>query len=47
MYHLGISMMTSRSTLPDINRRRSEAVSEAIYRDLYTTYHFQLSSEAD
>ena len=39
--HLGISMMTSRSTLSDANKRRPEAVFEAIYRDLYATYHIQ------
>ncbi|MEQ3042453.1 DUF4372 domain-containing protein, partial [Odoribacter splanchnicus] len=36
--HLGISVKTSRSTLADANKRRSEAVFEAIYRDLYATY---------
>ena len=46
MHHLGISMMTSRSTLSDANRRRPEAVFEAIYRDLYTTYHSRLSSDS-
>ncbi|MEG0648005.1 MAG: IS4 family transposase [Bacteroides sp.] len=44
--HLGISMMTSRSTLSDANKRRPEAVFEAIYRDLYATYHTQLSSDS-
>ncbi len=44
--HLGISMMTSRSTLSDANKRRSEAVFESIYRDLYATYHNQLSSDS-
>ena len=40
--HLGISMMTSRSTLSDANKRRPDAVFEAIYRDLYATYHARL-----
>lgn len=44
--HLGIGMMTSRSTLSDANKRRSEAVFEAIYRDLYETYHTRLSSDS-
>lgn len=45
--HLGISMMTSRSTLSDANKRRPDAVFEAIYRDLYaTTYHARLSSDS-
>ena len=30
--HLGISMMTSRSTLSDVNKRRLESVFEAVYR---------------
>ena len=44
--HLGISMMTSRSTLSDANKRRPDAVFEAIYRDLYATYHTHLSSDS-
>ena len=36
--HLGIFMMTSRSTLADGNKRRSEAVFEAVYRDLYAKH---------
>lgn len=44
--HLGISMMTTRSTLSDANKRRSEAVFESIYRNLYATYHNQLSSDS-
>lgn len=44
--HLGISMMTSRSTLSDANKRRPEGVFECIYRDLYATYHHQLSSDS-
>jgi hypothetical protein len=39
-------MMTSRSTLADANKRRPEAVFEAIYRDLYATYRNQLSSDS-
>lgn len=44
--HLGITMMTSRSTLSDANRRRPEAVFEAIYRDLYATYRSVLCSDS-
>lgn len=33
--HLGITFKIGRSTLADANRRRSEAVFEAIYRGLY------------
>lgn len=44
--HLGISMMTSRSTLSDANKRRPEAVFESIYRNLYAKYHHQLSSDS-
>lgn len=44
--HLGISVKTSRSTLADANKRRSEAVFEAIYRDLYATYRTVLSSDS-
>lgn len=44
--HLGLNMMTSRSTLSDANKRRPEAVFEAIYRDLYDKYHTRLSSDS-
>lgn len=44
--HLSITMMTSRSTLSDANKRRSERVFEAIYRDLYVTYRSRLSSDS-
>jgi hypothetical protein len=44
--HLSISMMTSRSTLSDANKRRPEMVFEAIYSDLYATYHNRLSSDS-
>src|SRR5574344_147978 len=44
--NLGISMMTSRSTLSDANKRRPDTVFEAIYRDLYATYHTRLSSDS-
>lgn len=39
-------MQTSRSTLADANKRHPEAVFEAIYRDLYTTYRNRLSSDS-
>lgn len=38
--------MTSRSTLSDANKRRPEAVFEAIYRDLYATLRSRLSSDS-
>ena len=44
--HLGINSMPRRSTLADANKRRPEAVFEAIYRDLYTTYRSQLCSDS-
>jgi hypothetical protein len=44
--HLGISVKTSRSTLADANKRRPEAVFEAIYRDLYAQYRAVLSSDS-
>lgn len=44
--HLSISMMTSRSTLSDANKRRPEIIFEAIYRNLYATYHSRLSSDS-
>lgn len=44
--HLGLSMITSRSTLSDANRRRPEVVFEALYRDLYANYHTRLSSDS-
>ncbi len=45
LHHLGISVMPSRSTLADANKRRSEFIFEAIYRNLYDTYHSRLSSD--
>ena len=44
--YLGISMIPRRSTLSDANARRSESIFEAAYRDLYTTYKDELSSES-
>lgn len=44
--HLGISFKIGRSTLADANKRRSEAIFESIYRDLYTTYRHVLSSDS-
>ena len=46
LQHLGIRTMPHRSTLADANRRRPEAVFEAIYRDLYTTYRNHLYSDS-
>ena len=44
--HLGITFKISRSTLADANKRRPEAIFEAIYRDLYATYRPVLSSDS-
>ena len=44
--HLGISLMPRRSTLADANARRSEHIFEAVYRDLYSTYKEELSSDS-
>ena len=44
--HLGIGMMPRRSTLSDANARRSEGIFEAVYRDLYSTYKDELSSDS-
>ena len=44
--HLGISLMPRRSTLADANARRSEHIFEAVYRDLYSTYKDELSSDS-
>ena len=44
--HLGITFKIGRSTLADANKRRSEAIFEAIYRDLYASYRTVLSSDS-
>ena len=44
--HLGITFKIGRSTLADANKRRTEAIFEAIYRDLYATYRQVLSSDS-
>lgn len=44
--HLCITFKIGRSTLADANKRRSEAIFEAIYRDLYGTYRHTLSSDS-
>ena len=44
--HLAITFKIGRSTLADANKRRSEAIFEAIYRDLYATYRHALSSDS-
>ena len=44
--HIGITFKIGRSTLADANRRRPEAIFEAIYRDLYATYRHVLSSDS-
>jgi len=43
---IGLETMPRRSTLSDANKRRSEAVFEAIYRDLYATYRHCLCSDS-
>ncbi|GAB6864535.1 DUF4372 domain-containing protein [Bacteroides acidifaciens] len=45
--HIGITFKIGRSTLADANKRRSEAIFEAIYRDLYATYRHVLSSDSN
>lgn len=44
--HIGIHFKIGRSTLADANKRRSEAIFETIYRDLYDTYRTTLSSDS-
>lgn len=44
--HLGITFKIGRSTLADANKRRPEAIFEAIYRDLYATYRHVLSPDS-
>ena len=44
--HLGIKLMPRRSTLSDANARRPEAIFEAAYRHLYTTYRGELSADS-
>lgn len=44
--HLGITFKIGRSTLADANKRRPEAIFEAIYRDLYASYRTVLSSDS-
>ena len=44
--HIGIKFKISRSTLADANKRRPEAIFEAIYRDLYTKYRHELISDS-
>lgn len=44
--HLGVTSLPHRSTLSDANCRRPEHIFERVYRDLYETYHAQLSSDS-
>lgn len=44
--HLGITFKIGRSTLTDTNKRRPEAIFEAIYRDLCASYRHVLSSDS-
>lgn len=44
--HIGITFKIGRSTLADANKRRSESIFEAIYRDLYARYRGELISDS-
>lgn len=44
--HIGITFKIGRSTLADANKRYSEAIFEAIYRDLYARYRGELISDS-
>ena len=44
--HIGITFKVGRSTLADANKRRSESIFEAIYRDLYARYKGELISDS-
>ena len=44
--YIGITFKIGRSTLADANKRRPEAIFEAIYRDTYATYRHVLSSDS-
>ena len=44
--HIGISFKIGRSTLADANKRRPEAIFEAVYRDLYARYRHELISDS-
>ena len=44
--HIGITFKIGRSTLADANKRRPEAIFEAVYRDLYSRYRYELISDS-
>ena len=44
--HIGITFKIGRSTLADANKRRPEAIFEAVYRDLYARYRHELISDS-
>ena len=44
--HIGITFKIGRSTLADANKRRPETIFEAIYRDLYAQYRYELISDS-
>ena len=44
--HIGVRVMPRRSTLSDANARRPEKVFEAAYKDLYSSFHNELSSDS-
>ena len=46
LHHIGIESVPKRSTLSDANARRSEKFFEEVYRDLYETNKFKLTSDS-
>ena len=46
LHHIGLENIPRRTTLSDANARRPETVFESVYRDLYATYHAELSSDS-
>lgn len=46
LHHIRIETVPKRSTLPDVNTRRSEKFFEDVYRDLYATHKGLLSSDS-
>ena len=44
--HIGVRVMPRRSTLSDANARRPGKVFEAAYKDLYSSFHDELSSDS-
>ena len=44
--HIGVRVMPRRSTPSDANARRPDKVFEAAYKDLYSSFHDELSSDS-